>query len=411
MLINLAWRNLWRRKRRTLITAFSVAGGILLSTVFTGSGDYTYTNIIETSAAMGFGHITVEAEGYNDTPSLHKRISGVEDIRRALLATPQVTAAAVRVTGMAMFASAAKSVGGVFFGLDPAVETPEINMYLRAITKGGLPADPSSRDLVVGEKMAEKLKIKIGRKLVYTVTDVNGEIVSEVGRVAGIFRTGVEEVDGAVCLIPIGRARSVVKYAPDEASLVAVFIKDQRKVNHVRAELEARTLKPGMEILTWQKTQSDVNGLIEVDRKSNYVSQLFVGLLIAAGVLNTLFMSVLERKREFGIMMAVGLAPGRLFALVILESLYIALTGLVMGVIITSPVFYLLYHYGLDLRSFVEDGYAIGSVLVDPVLKVRLFRESAVMILCGVFGLTILAGLYPAWKAGRENPVDSIKTI
>jgi ABC-type lipoprotein release transport system permease subunit len=276
---------------------------------------------------------------------------------------------------------------------------------------GRLPASPDSRDLVVGEKMAEKLKIKIGKKLVYTLTDVHGEIVSEVGRVAGIFRTGVEEVDGAVCLIPIGRARSVVKYGPGEASLVAVFIRDQRKVNRVRDALALAAGGPGVEILTWQKTQADVNGLIEVDRKSNRISQLFVGLLIAAGVLNTLFMSVLERKREFGIMMAVGLAPGRLFGLVILESLYIAVVGLALGALITAPVFYYLYHYGLDLRYFIEEGYAIGSVLVDPVLKVRLFKESAAMILGGVFCLTILAGLYPAWKAGRENPVDSIKTI
>jgi len=182
-------------------------------------------------------------------------------------------------------------------------------------------------------------------------------------------------------------------------------------VNRVRDALALAAGGPGVEILTWQKTQADVNGLIEVDRKSNRISQLFVGLLIAAGVLNTLFMSVLERKREFGIMMAVGLAPGRLFGLVILESLYIAVVGLALGALITAPVFYYLYHYGLDLRYFIEEGYAIGSVLVDPVLKVRLFKESAAMILGGVFCLTILAGLYPAWKAGRENPVDSIKTI
>ncbi|MDH4185161.1 MAG: FtsX-like permease family protein, partial [Nitrospinota bacterium] len=252
----------------------------------------------------------------------------------------------------------------------------------------------------------------IGKKMVYTMTDVDGEIVSEVGRVSGIFRTGVEEVDGAFALMPIDRVRRTLKYGPHEASLVAVFIKDQRKVDAARSQIAAALAgEEGLEALTWQTTQKEVSGLIKVDRSTNYLSQFLVGLLISAGVLNTIFMSVLERQREFGIMLAVGMRPGSLFRLVALESLFIAFVGLIMGIILTAPFFYYLYHYGLDLSRWVEDGYAVGGAVVDPVMKIRLFKESIVGILIGVFGLTILAGLYPAWKAGRQAPVESIKVI
>ncbi|MDH5479102.1 MAG: FtsX-like permease family protein [Nitrospinota bacterium] len=413
MLIKLAWRSLWRRKRRTFITCFTVAGGILLSVIFTGSGDYTYTQIIDTSATMGLGHITVEPKGYNDIPTLQKRISNASNAREEALKIPRVVAAAERITGMAMFASAAKSVGGVFFAVDPAHETPKINTFLRAMVEGEMLSESDGRQIVIGAKMAEKLKIGLGRKLVYTMTDVDGEIVSEVGRVSGIFKTGVEEVDGAFALIPIDRVRKVLKYAPDEASLVAVFIDDQRKVDEVGQLIAAQVGNSDRDVLTWKETQKEVSGMVKVDRTGNYLSQFLVGLLIAAGILNTIFMSVLERQREFGVMLAVGMRPGSLFRLVVLESLFIAIVGLIMGIILTAPFFFYLYNYGLDLRQFADnmEGYAVGGTMIDPVMKVRLFKESAIAILSGVFGLTILAGLYPAWKAASQAPVESLKTI
>ncbi|MDH5638293.1 MAG: FtsX-like permease family protein [Nitrospinota bacterium] len=413
MLIKLAWRSLWRRKRRTFITCFTVAGGILLSVIFTGSGDYTYTQIIDTSATMGLGHITVEPKGYNDIPTLQKRMKDASLVRETALEIPRVTAAAERITGMAMFASAAKSVGGVFFAVDPAHETAKINTFVRAIVEGEMPPDSDGRKIVIGAKMAEKLKIGLGKKLVYTMTDVDGEIVSEVGRVSGIFKTGVEEVDGAFAIIPINRVRKMLKYAPDEASMVAVFIDDQRKVDEVGGVITSALGNDNLEVLTWKTTQKEVSGMIKVDRAGNYLSQFLVGLLIAAGILNTIFMSVLERQREFGVMLAVGMKPGSLFRLVVLESLFIAIVGLIMGIILTAPFFYYLYSHGLDLRQLVDnmEGYAVGGTMVDPILKVRLFKESAIAILTGVFGLTILAGLYPAWRAGRQAPVESLKTI
>ncbi|MDH5508878.1 MAG: FtsX-like permease family protein [Nitrospinota bacterium] len=413
MLVKLAWRSLWRRKRRTFITCFTVAGGILLSVVFTGSGDYTYTQIIDTSATMGLGHITVEPKGYNDIPTLQKRMKNTSLVRETALNIPRVTAAAERITGMAMFASAAKSVGGIFFAVDPAHETAKINTFVRAMVEGEMPPDADGRKIVIGAKMAEKLKIGLGKKLVYTMTDVDGEIVSEVGRVSGIFKTGVEEVDGAFALIPINRMRKVLKYAPDEATMVAVFIDDQRRVDGVGGLIASALGNDSLEVLNWKTTQKEVSGMIKVDRSGNYLSQFLVGLLIAAGILNTIFMSVLERQREFGVMLAVGLKPGSLFRLVVLESLFIAIVGLIMGIILTAPFFYYLYYQGLDLRQFADnmEGYAVGGTVVDPIMKIRLFKESAIAILIGVFGLTILAGLYPAWRAGRQAPVESLKTI
>lgn len=407
----LAWRNLWRRKRRTFITAFSIAFGVLLAVTFTGTGDYAYTNMIDSSASMGLGHVTVEPRGYNETPSLDRRLAHADRIRTELLQLPGVSSAYVRILGQAMFASAAKNVGGVFLGIDAAAESGRHNLLLRSLVEGELFPAGAGRGALVGSRLADKLNLRPGRKLVFTTTDSNGDIVSEIARVSGIFRTGESEIDGSMVLLPVEALRSTLKYAPGEASLVAVIIHDQRRAAAMRAAIEARVGNEQREVLSWQRTQPEIAGVVAMDRSGNYISQLLVGLLVAAGILNTLLMSVLERTREFGVMMALGLAPVTLFRLVLTESLWLALLGLLLGMIITTPWFLYLAYVGIDFSAAIGQDYSAGGVLVDPVLRIRLYPESALAILGGVFALTLLSGLYPAWRAARVPPVQSLKAL
>lgn len=407
----LAWRNIWRRKRRTLITAFSIGFGVMLSVTFTGSGDYTYTNMIDMGASMGMGHVTVEPLGYHLKPTLDKRLTGTAQLQQQIMALPGVAGATVRITGQAMFASARKSVGGAFIAVDPEFETAQNNLLLRSIVAGSMFAEKSGRGMVIGSKLAKKLKVKIGKKVVYTTTDAHGEIVSDIARITGIFTTGIDIVDGIMALLPVSSVQKTLDYVPDEATLIAVVISDQRHAEGMRDAIARLPAAADTAVMTWKKSQPDLAGVIAFDKAGNYISQFLVGLLIAAGILNTMLMSVLERTREFGVMMAVGMSPGVLFRLVMVESFWLAIVGLLLGVIITAPWYYYLYHTGIDFSGAFGSDFSYGGVLVDPVFKARLFKESMMAILGGVFTLALLAGLYPAWRAGRVPPVESLKTI
>lgn len=407
----IAWRNLLRNRRRTLITSFSVAFGVLLSVTFTASGDYSYTNMIDSSATLGFGHLAVEAPGYNDKPSLAIRLSGAEGIRKQAMQLPEVENAYVRIMGQAMFASGSKSIGGQVIGIDPSIENSEDNIFIKWIVEGELFKDSSSRGVLIGSKMAEKLRLRLGKKLIYTMTDRTGEMVSGICRVSGVFTTGEDTVDSSVILLPIDSLRKVLDYEAEDASLISIFINDQRRVEQVKEQLAAVVNGEGREILTWRETQAELAGLIAIDRAGNYLMQGLVGLLIAAGILNTLMMSVMERTREFGVMMAVGMSPSNVVAMVVAESFLIAILGLLMGILLTTPWYLYMVRVGIDFSSQIGDDYSTSGVLVDPILKFRLFKESAIMIAVGVFGLTMLAGVFPAFKAGRVPPVDSIRTI
>ena len=266
-------------------------------------------------------------------------------------------------------------------------------------------------EAVLGKKIAEKLKIDTGKKFVYTTTDKNGEIVSELARVTGIFETGVSEVDGSFFLLPIDRVRSALGYGPGEATMVSIIIEDQRSAQKIRDRIADKIGNPEREVLTWKQTQAELAGIITLDKSGNYIIQILIGLLIAAGILNTLLMSVMERTREFGVMMALGMSPAGLFRLIIIESVWLGLLGVVLGVIFTTPWYIYLYNYGIDLSGLIGDDYSASGVIVDPLLKIRLFRESIITILTGVFTLTILSGLYPAWRAGRMPPVESLKAL
>lgn len=408
----LAWRNLKRNKRRTLITAFSVAFGVLLAVTFTASGDYSYTNMINTSAAMGMGHLTFEPQEYNDTPTLEKRLPDAEAIRKQVTADEAVAAAYIRIIGPAMFASGARSTGGTFMAIDPAAENPEHNILLRNLVEGALFTESSDRGVVVGARMAEKLGLKLGRKLIFTVTDKNGELTSELSRVTGIFRTGDDAVDGGMVLLPIDLVRRTLQYEDRAASLVAVYIEDQRLASALQRKFAVTVhLNRGEAIFTWKQTQADLAGLIAVDRMFNYLMQFLVGLVIAAGIMNTILMSVMERSREFGIMIALGMPPVQVTGMVLVESFWIGISGLLLGVVITAPWFIYMSRVGLDFSRHIGEDYSAGGVLVDPVMRFRLYGGNGLIIMAAVLGLTLLAGLYPALRAGRIAPVESLKGL
>jgi ABC-type antimicrobial peptide transport system permease subunit len=149
-----------------------------------------------------------------------------------------------------------------------------------------------------------------------------------------------------------------------------------------------------------------------VDKSFNYFFQLLLGTMVALGIFNTALLSVLERKREFGVMLAVGLSPGVLFKLVMLESLFMGISGLALGAVLSTPWYLFLKGPGLNLTRFVPGGVeAAGGVMIRPIYHIALMPSHGAVIASVLLLFTLLAGAWPAWKAGRLPPVESIREI
>ncbi len=407
----MAWRNLWRNRRRTLITVASLAFGVLLATLFTGISDWQWTQVINSVAKMGAGHITVQHPDYLDKPALTRTVAKVDTKAQQIMASGQVDHVVPRISGQVMLATAGQTTGAMFIAFDPSLETPDTFSALRQVQAGEMFSGTDGKGIILGNKLADLLGTKLGRKVVYTLTNKQGDIVSGLARVSGLLSTGSPGMDARLCLLPIDTVRKVLGYQADEATMLAVFVKDHRRSDVIVQQLNHR-LKGNAIAVTWAQIKPDLAGFIAMKVNGMVVMEAFIMLLIAAGIFNTLFVSVMERLREFGVMMAIGLGQAQLFRLVLWESLWLALTGLLAGIVITALPYYLLATTGIDLTaSTAGQSVEVAGASLQPLIKAAIYPENALKIAVLIAVATVLSGLYPAWRAGRVDPATTIKLI
>ncbi len=407
-LATMAWRNIWRNRRRTIITLFGISFGVLLAVVFTGIGDYTYRGMINHSAKLAAGHVVVQHPEYQDLPTLKKTVSKAAEVEAAVADDPRVTRTVSRIVGASLVATASASQGAMFMAIDPTREDENTLAILDTLSEGEMLTEPDEKGVVLGAKLAETLGLRLGKKLVYTMTDRQGEIVSGLARVKGIVKTGAPTVDGGLCLLPIDTVRTLLGYDPGEATQVAVFLGDHRDAPEIAAEIAAG-IGDGAVAMTWDQASPDLAGFIEMKEVGAIVMEVIIMVLLAAGIFNTMFVSVMERMREFGIMAALGFSSGALFVLVMWESLWMALVGIVAATVVTAFPYYHLSTKGIDYSEMVGEGAEVAGIAVESVIYVDIYVEHALVIALAVVVATLASGLYPAWRAGRTNPADVIR--
>ncbi|MEN6475697.1 MAG: FtsX-like permease family protein [Syntrophaceae bacterium] len=406
----MAWRNLWRNRRRTLITLVAIAFGFLLSVSFTVFSDGYYGQMIDAAARMGAGNLTLQPLGYQTKPEAGKVIADTPVLIRTVLKTAHVRFAAERVISQGMAGTAVDTTGAGILGIDPAAEGRRLFILDHVVQGSGLTSTSGSQALV-GSLMARQLELKIGRKFVITTTDRHGNVVSGLLKVCGVFTTGVDEVDRSIIVAPIDYLRALVGYAPSEATQVAVFLDSARHTDAVCASLSLAARAHRAEALSWQVMMPDLAGLITLDKAGNYFFQTFIFLLIMAGILDTVLMGVMERLREFGVMLAVGMTPGRVWSLIMLETFWLGVVGLIVGALVSIPVYWYLHSFGVDLSPLMQEKQVAGGVVLDLFIRARFQAGHIANIFGGVFALILVAGLYPAFLAARTRPVETMKII
>ncbi len=406
----IAWRNLWRHRRRTSITLCGIAFGIMLSVIFTGIADGSFSSMIDYAARLGTGHVSIQHADYLGLPSMKKTVEGTETLSEVARAHPRVSKVVTRVSGAAMLSTAANSQGAGLIAYDPINEDEESLVVLEAVTEGELFTKTREKGIILGAVLAQNLDTKLGRKVVITATDKSGEIVSGLARVKGIIHSGAPSVDGGLALLPLGSMQDLLGYAPDEATHVAIFVDDNRASEQVARDLSP-SVPEGAVTATWQETQAELAGFIVMKRGGMLVMEVIILLLISAGIFNTLFVSVMERVREFGIMMAIGFSPAQLFRLVMWESVWVGLLGIVAGAVVAAWPYHYLATTGIPYEKMVGEGVEVAGVAPDPVMYVGIYPERLIVIGAVVVVATVLAGIYPAWKAGRVQPVETIKLV
>ncbi len=412
ILTTIAWRNLWRNTRRTLLTSLTVALGLALLLFFLGLGDGSHQQMIESAVEMGSGHLLVQAKGYSKQGGVDQTLqpSQIEAVRNWLSeqTRAKVLHLAPRVFASALASSASGASGVQLIGVDPAAESGA-SRFDERVAQGEYLAPGDRGVILLGQGVARKLEIELGERVVLMAQGGGSpEIQSRLFRVKGIILTGQDEFDQILAIAPLADCQEFLLLDGQLHQLAALL--ESEAPSRALAAAGAEKF-PDLEVMNWEQALPELVEFIRIDDGGNYVFHVFLFLLISFMVLNTLLMSVLERRREFSLMDALGLQPAQRFLMVMLEAFFIAVISIAGGFLIGYPLHMLIAVYGLPLDWFSSGGMSAAGVALDPVIYSYLSWRRLGESVLWIFGMVLLLALLPARRAARQGDVKILGRV
>lgn len=400
----LAWRNLWRQPRRTwLTTGAMVFSNALL--VFMMSLQFgMYDLMIDNTLKVLTGHMQVQAPGYIDDHKMRQVVDDAVPLAERLRREFPEASIAARSQAFVLASSDERSYGIVVYGVEPSFE-PAVSSLAGLVHEGRFLEDPAAAEIVIGATLARNLKIGLGDEVTILGSGRDGSFAAGVVDVVGIFDSGVTDLDRTIAEIPIGLFDDIF-YMNGAGHQIVI---DAPVIDEVPAMLEGVRSAVGGELVVhdWDRLQPGLKQAIRADISSAFFMYGVLTILVAFSVLNTQLMSVLERTHEFGIVMALGLRPGRLARLVLLETTLMGLMGAILGMIVGTVVTSWFSQHGLYIPGMDEMSARFN---LPPRMHPQVGLVSLTLGPAVVFAFSILAAIYPAARLNWLRPVDAIRT-
>ncbi len=410
-MLSLAFRNLWRHKIRTSITLAAIGGGLTLIIFSMNLNHGMYQEFIRLGIATTAGHVVVQAEGWQEDPdALERSIPDAGAVAaRVAEAWPDGTVAQRTFFGGLLTSPHSAATVGIT-AVQADVE-PEVSAWHTKIVEGEWLKPADKRGIVIGRKLAETLDVSVGKKVVL-MGQGKDEVTSQLFRVRGILATGSAQIDGILALTSVEAAAKFLEQ-PGTASQISLHLPLAEQTDAALAAVQGAVGDvEGVEILGWKEAVNEIYEFTRTDRRTNNSFMFFIGLIVAAGIVNTILMSVMERIREFGVMLALGTPPKRLRLMILSEGLVLGLLGAGIGLGLGSWITSYLVTNGIDYgamgmgESFDVSGVALDTHLYAAWDWFSMSCYAAVAVLLSVF-----ATVYPAWKAGMLKPVEAMRHV
>ena len=407
LIFRISWRSIWRNRRRTWITVSAIAFGLALAVFFIAFGDGVYNQLIDDATRMQGGHFTLEHPDYREAPAVDLFVGGVSGLRDRLEGLDGVLGTKALVLGQGVARSGHGAVGVSVMGVEPAPEAAS-SPLAGAIVDGSYLEEGDGRKVVLGAKLAQRLELRTGKKLVIATNDASGEIVEELFRVKGTFEIGADEVDAYLVQIPLESARRLYGLGQEDATQVGVLLSDPGRRPAVMAA--ARELLPaGVALRTWEEVMPELANYIRVDRGSNLVFQGIIVFLSLFTIFNTILMSVLERTRELAMQLALGVSASLLRLQVVVESALLGALGSTLGVLLGGGLGWWMQAEGLDISRFYGEDIDVSGFALDTMVYADVTAELLVSMWLLVFAATVLLSLVPGRQISRIAVADVLR--
>lgn len=403
ILFKLAWRNLLRNKRRTIIASIAIGIG-LAALIFVDALMIGMTeNMIKTATASFLGDAQIHRKGYQDEQEVSLTIQELKKVTSKLAKEAIVHYFTRRTFTLGMITSPANVSAINLVGVQPSTER-YLSQIDDSITEGVYFEDNDNRDIIIGTKLAENLEIGIGDRVVVTVAQsASGELSQERFRVSGIFHFADEAMNTGMAFVRISKAQQMLAIG-NNVHEIAIKFTSSAYAQDQELPFWNTYSQYGNEALSWAEILPQLKVILDMSKYSKYIMGVVLFGVVIFGIINTLFMSLYERMFEFGVLRAVGTRPFGMARILLFEAGTLAIVSIVMGGIIGFGITALFAHLGFNYTGIEMMGVTIQEHIY-PVLNIQQF----ILYPVAVFLFTIIAGLYPAWHVAKITPVDAMR--
>ena len=402
MLLKLAWRNLWRNKRRSFITmgsiVFAVLLSILMDSVKKGLLDQMKANVV------GFytGYVQVHGQGYWDDKTLDNSFEPVVQITDQLQANPKVVSSVPRLESFVLAASHNLSKGSMIVGIDPDYELQVTGLRDKLVSGDYLSKDDRAVLLTTG--LAEYLRLGVGDTLVVIGQGYHG--VSAAGKypVKGLIKFGSPDLNKRLVYLPL-KASQELFGAPNRITSLVLQLNDNPKSRQIANELQGQLTN--YEVMNWQAMLPELDQVIQGEEAENVIFQVVLYMLIAFGIFGTILMMTIERQYEFGVLVAIGMRRLVLAAVVVMENIFLALMGAAVGILLSVPIVYYLYKVPIRIQGQLAEAYenfGMEPIFYFSMAPVVFYTQGLVVMF-----LAMALAFYPVIKIWRLDPVKAMR--
>ncbi|MBD3347278.1 MAG: FtsX-like permease family protein [Chitinivibrionales bacterium] len=401
--LKLAWRNMFRNKRRTFIAGSAIGIG-LASLIFTDAMIIgMQENMIRSGTAPFLGEAQIHAEGFRATREVENTINNTQSVLHELENDTLVDHSAPRAMGIGMVTSPANLGQVVIWGIDPEKER-YLSKIDDAIVEGEYLDTGDKRQILIGKKLAERLEVGTGDRVVATLAKAKtGELSQELFRVGGIYHFNIDEFDKGMAFVTLNKAQDMLGIG-DDVHEIAIDLAKGDIVHNKDHPFWDKYSRHGNETAGWPELLPQFSAILQMTDLSLIILAVILFGVVALGIINTLFMSLYERMFEFGVMRAVGTRPFALWRMVVYEACSLAVLSSILGIVLGFGITYIVSKTGIDYRGIEFSGVTIQE-LIYPQLTVSQFIIYPVFVLI----FTGIVGMYPATYAARLNAAEAMR--
>jgi ABC-type lipoprotein release transport system permease subunit len=404
-MLKLAWRNLWRNKRRTIITVLAVTFATLFSIAMRGVQLGTYEDNISFALKLFSGFVQIQAPRFQENPSLHKTFVFDSRLRSEISSLSEVVGYAPRVYADGLASFKENSLGAAIVGVVPEREQTVTDLNTR-LPDGRFFSSDTSDEVVLGYKLLENLKAELDDEIVILAQGYDGTLGNQRFKIVGTLKTGSDDLDGVAVFMGLSTLQELLAMG-DRIHVVALSLENVYQVEGVTDKLDSGLDTSAVRALPWQEVMPDLQQSIELDNISGIIFLAILIVVVAFGILNTVLMSVTERFREFGVLLSLGMPQKKLVVVVFFETVFIALIGIVAGNILAVGVNYYLIvnpiEFGGDYAAMMEE---YGFL---PFIRSSLKLSSFINTTLSIVFVSLASTIYPLYRTFTLEPLKGIR--